>query len=293
MPCYHPILAYRSREVLPSGKRGIVFNPNDGYSDLKVTLPCGQCIGCRLERSRQWAIRCVHESQLHEQNCFITLTFNQANLNSEGSLVKADFQNFMKRLRRWAEPDKIRYFHCGEYGEISQRPHHHAILFGIDFPDKQLLQSERDVSLYTSPALDALWGLGLASIGEVTFESSAYVARYCTKKITGSAAEKAYRDRIPPYNTMSRKPGIASRWYDKYQRDVFPADNVVIRPDVICTPPKFYDKLLEQTEPKEYKKIKSRRMAGADRRKDDNSLERLAVKEELKINQLEKCKRII
>ena len=293
MACYHPILAYKSRTTNENGKRGIVFNPNDGYPDLRVTLPCGQCIGCRLERSRQWAIRCMHESQLHEENCFLTLTFDQENLDQGGSLVKADFQNFMKRLRRFAEPDKIRYFHCGEYGEISQRPHHHAILFGIDFTDKQLLQKERDVSLYTSDQLDSLWGLGLASIGEVTFESCAYVARYCTKKITGPKAEEVYGDRIPPYNTMSRKPGIASRWYDKYQRDVFPADNVVIRPDVKGRPPKFYDKRLEETEPKEYQRIKSKRIASAARRADDNSLERLAVKEELKYKQLNQCKRII
>lgn len=293
MPCYHPAIAYRSRLLNKNGKRELVFNPRDAYNDLRVTIPCGQCIGCRLERSRQWAIRCVHESQLHEENCFITLTFNDENLHPAGTLVKPDFQNFMKRLRKWIEPIKVRYFHCGEYGELNQRPHHHAILFGIDFPDKQLLSNERDVKLYTSEELDSIWGLGFATIGDVTFESSAYVARYCTKKVTGDKADEFYKDRVPPYNTMSRKPGIASGWYDKYQSDVFPSDRVVIRSDVICTPPKFYDKLLEQTEPKQYNKIKSQRLSAARRRAPDNSLERLAVKEEVKIKQLTQCKRII
>ena len=116
MPCYSPIKGYRSKVLSPNGKRTIVFKPNLGFVDLPVLVPCGQCCGCRLERSRQWAIRCTHEASLHENNCFITLTFNDDNLPSDKSLDVRHFQLFMKRLRKQFGSN-IRYYHCGEYGE--------------------------------------------------------------------------------------------------------------------------------------------------------------------------------
>ena len=131
MPCFNPIYAFQPWRSNDNGKRPLVF-ANDIKmgsvpAGLRMAVPCGRCIGCRVERSRQWALRCVHEASLYEENCFVTLTFNDhylynwssRNLHLEdysrviaGSLVKTDFQNFMKRLRR-AHPDrKIRYFHC-------------------------------------------------------------------------------------------------------------------------------------------------------------------------------------
>ena len=151
-------------------------------------VPCGQCIGCRLERSRQWAIRCVHEASLHTDNCFITLTYSPDCLPSDGSLNHDDFQKFFKRLRKHIAPKKIRYYMCGEYGEDLQqpsklgRPHFHACLFGLDFDDKQLYIVRDDVKLYTSATLEKIWGKGFVTIGDVTFESAAYVARYIAKK---------------------------------------------------------------------------------------------------------------
>ena len=75
VPCYYPLTAWRSRHRGPSGKLGVTFRLGDGYADMPLKLPCGQCVGCRLERSRQWAVRCVHEAQMHDRNCFITLRF--------------------------------------------------------------------------------------------------------------------------------------------------------------------------------------------------------------------------
>ena len=116
MPCYHPLLGYRSRSLTEKGKRAVVFNPRDGYVDQPVQLPCGQCIGCRLERSRVWAVRCVHEASLHSDNCFITLTYDNSHLPSDGSLHKDHFQKFMKRLRK--SVGKVRFFHCDENCDI-------------------------------------------------------------------------------------------------------------------------------------------------------------------------------
>lgn len=289
------MLAYRGREINPkTGKRQIVFKPTDGYSDLTVTLPCGQCIGCRLERSRQWAVRCIHEASLHEENCFITLTFSNEWLDSSNSLVKSDFQKFMKRLRKKFDVP-IRYFHCGEYGEKLKRPHHHACLFGFDFHDKQLWSMKNGVKLYRSAALEKLWPYGFATIGQVTFESAAYVARYIMKKQTGKGAEEYYKDKTPPYTTMSRRPGIAHDWYAKYKDDVYPDDEIVIRDKLKVRPPRYYDSLYDLEAPEDFKAIKKKRIQKMNDPEviRENSLSRLVVKEKCKKSQLKELKRTL
>jgi len=248
MPCFYPLKGYRSRTVGPSGKRSIVFNSKLGLLDQKIEVPCGRCIGCRLERSRQWAIRCIHEASLHEKNCFITLTYNEENDTSFGSLVKRDFQLFMKKLRK--KYGKIRYFHCGEYGEKLGRPHYHALLFGFDFPDRRSHLVSGSL-VESSDSLNEIWGKGFCTLGDVTFESAAYVARYIVKKVTGDKAIDHYNsvdfdtgeitsEKYPEYVTMSRRPGIASGWFDKYADEIYSTDSVVIR-GLEMKPPKFYD----------------------------------------------------
>lgn len=235
MPCYNPLQGYRSRHLNASGKRSIAFNIHDGFIDQPITVPCGQCIGCRLERSRQWAIRCVHEASLYDENCFVTLTYDNAHLPDDGSLDKTHFQKFMKRLRKYYGNYRLRYFHCGEYGERFARPHYHLCIFGFDFPDKELWKETSGGKLYISDTLNEIWGKGYCVLGDVTFESAAYVARYITKKITGDKADEHYVDkktgvlRLPEYITMSRRPGIGSDWYSKYSTDAFPSDFIVIR----------------------------------------------------------------
>lgn len=267
MPCFKPLQAWRMPERNPAtGKRVISFSGRGHYQDRPgdvLELPCGQCIGCRLERSRQWAIRCVHEAQLHEKNCFITLTYNSDHLPSGGTLVLKHFQDFMKRLR-FHHGNGIRFFHCGEYGERGGRPHYHACLFNFDFDDKVLWKVERGVKLYVSETLKSLWGLdgvsfGFSTIGEVTFESAAYVARYVTKKITGSSSDEHYAGRKPEYVTMSRRPGIAAGWFAKFGSDVFPLDHVVLRGREM-RPPRFYDLLFERAHASGYAKLKRRRL---------------------------------
>ena len=290
MPCYYPLDGYRSRTKNASGKRSIVFNPSQGFRDQPLKVPCGQCIGCRLERSRQWAIRCVHEASLHENNSFLTLTYNPQNLPEGGTLVVADFQNFMKRLRK-SVGHKIRFFHCGEYGESTRRPHYHAIIFGHDFKDKQLHKTINENNLYTSNTLNKLWPLGHALIGDVTFESAAYVARYCTKKITGAKALEHYTDidystgeiineRKPEYTTMSRRPGIGKAWLEKFRDDIFPDDFVVLAGKKL-RPPNYYLNQYEVTNPEEHQKIKAKRKRAGELNKSENTWMRLRVREEI------------
>ena len=174
MSCVHPLSAYQCTDG------SIVFDERRKHDiSRSLQLPCGQCIGCRLERSRQWAMRCLHEAQLHENNCFITLTYDDAHLPGDRSLHYSDFQKFLKRFRKSLGGAKIRYYMAGEYGEKFGRPHWHACIFGYDFHDKKLFKRTAAGSLiYTSEHLKKLWPFGHSSIGDVTFESAAYVARY-------------------------------------------------------------------------------------------------------------------
>lgn len=306
MPCFHPIPAFRSSRCThpDSGKPVLFFKESDvkawpGYECLSV--PCGQCIGCRLERSRQWAIRCVHEASLYDHNCFITLTFDSDNLNESGSLDKRDFVLFMKRLRfRFSEWKKIRYFHCGEYGEQFGRPHHHACLFNFDFPDKVFKRNAVDGSrVYTSKILSELWPYGFHEIGSVTFESAAYVARYILKKINGDQAQEHYLkcdeqgnfvEIEPEYVTMSRRPGVGRGWYEKFSSDVFPHDYVVLRNGVKCKPPKYYSRQFELTNPDEFSRLRLTKMEEA-KANPHNSPERLLVREDVQLQTLKTLKR--
>jgi len=280
MPCYYPLQGYRSKAGRTNGKWAVTFSPTEGYPDLKVSLPCGQCVGCRLERSRQWAMRCVHEMRQHTENSFITLTFDDEHLNPQESLVKSDFQNFMKRLRKNTGA-KIRYFHCGEYGEKLSRPHHHAILFGYNFPDRKYFKHNKGNNLYTSETLDKSWQhQGHSLIGEANFETAAYTARYILKKVTGPQAANHYNGKIPEYCTMSRRPGIGKTHYDKFKDEIFPDDFVVMR-DQKMTPPKYYMDLLEQDTPEAYEDIKLARYKKAKNNTDFENYARLPVKEEV------------
>lgn len=266
---------------------------------MPVTLPCGQCIGCKLERSRQWALRCVHEASLYDDNCYITLTYNSENLPVDGSVNIRHYQLFMKRLRKMYYPKTIRYFHCGEYGEKMGRPHYHAILFNHRFDDLQLVK-ETPYKLFTSKILEDLWGKGFVTIGEVTFESAAYVARYITKKVNGDQAYEHYSKineitgefhRLEPeYISMSRRPGIGSEFFKKYSSDLYPKDYITVRGRKV-KPAKFYDTLLENEMPDMYRDIKLSRKINSDAKKRDNTLERLRVKETVKKAQFTQLKR--
>lgn len=290
MACFHPISGYRAEAVNPgSGKRSIVFDRRKaaGGGLFPVEIPCGQCIGCRLERSRQWAVRCVHEASLYDSNSFVTLTYDAAHLPAGGTLVKKDFQDFMKRLRERVG-SKIRYFHCGEYGEALGRPHYHAILFNFDFSDKVLWRTSSDAKLYTSDFLSDVWSNGHCTVGGVSFDSAAYVARYCVKKITGSAAVSHYGGKLPEYTTMSRRPGIGRGWYDRFSADCYPSDTCVVRGREVKVP-KYYDRRFEIDSADLFASVKSRRRVVALDLKDchENSYERRLVREKVQELNLE------
>lgn len=298
MACFSPLHGYRGRSVNASGKVPIVFNAADGYADLPVTLPCGRCDGCKLDRSRQWAVRCVHEASLYERNCFITLTVSdefvtpslvkhRGKCDCEGKLCRS-FAAFMKRLRRRFPDERIRFYHAGEYGEKYGRPHYHACLFNFDFADKISFGKRNGFPIWRSPDLETLWPFGNSEIGTVTFESAAYVARYIMKKVTGPLAQGWYLELdedsgevtsvLPEYTTMSRRPGIGAEWYARYGKEVFPADSVVSRGRLVKPPRYYFGKYELQDALGAVEVARERRRS---RRLEDETPERLLVREQV------------
>lgn len=288
--CYRPLSAYQtaSGEVVFSARQGV---------ERELTLPCGSCVGCRLARARQWSIRCVHEASLHKANCFVTLTYRPEHLRPEG-LRYRDFQLFMKRLRRRLGV-RVRFFVVGEYGEHLERPHYHACLFGVDFPDKRPVAYLSRRPGWRSDLLDGLWGLGHTHLGELNVRSAAYAARYCLKKITGQAAASHYSvvdvdgvvsRRTAEFARMSLRPGIGSGWFDKYQDDAYQFDYAIHEGSKYGVP-KYYDRLLERNDPDRLAAIKEGRELRALPFRWDHSPERLAVREEVENARISTLKR--
>ena len=292
MPCYGPLTAYRPAQGAQDGR--LIFNKAKSHSGIAIQVPCGQCVGCRLERSRQWAMRCLHEKRFHKESCFVTLTYDNEHLPAGGTLVKRDYQLFMKRLRK-VKGEGVRFFACGEYGERNARPHYHALLFNCDFLDKlRFSQNKRGDVTYTSKSLHDMWPLGHHVIGDVTFDSAAYVARYVVKKITGSRAAEHYAvidgdgqvyDRTPEFTLMSRRPGIGSSYYDKYASEVYAHDSVIVN-GLEVRPPRFYDTRYELHHPSEFDKLKIKRRRAALVFRADNTSRRRWVKETIAIKRL-------
>lgn len=195
-------------------------------------------MGCKLESSRQWAVRIMHEKKSHSDACFLTLTYDPANLPPGNTLVLRDLTLFHKRAYKALGP--IRYFSCGEYGEKNGRPHYHVLLLNKDFVDKKPVSSRSENPYFASKLLSVLWPHGQHIIGNVDFNSAAYVARYCTKKITGDKAADHYQGRTPEFLVMSRRPGIGASYFDKFQNEMFTHDNIIIN-GLPAPIPRFYN----------------------------------------------------
>jgi hypothetical protein len=228
------------------------------------------------------------------------LTYDDDHIPKDRSLHVDDFQKFMKRLRKKYAPKKIRFFHCGEYGDKMGRPHYHACLFGIDFPDRKCYNLSTG-NVMSSDTLKELWPFGFNVIGDVTFESAAYVARYITKKVTGDDAIWRYTDidpmtgeilaeYKPEYVTMSRRPGIAKDWLLKYASDVYPSDGVIVRGKEV-KPPKYYDSQFEIIAPEVMKKVKALRKNVSKEVIDNNYGSRLRVREFIQKEKFKQKKR--
>lgn len=370
MGCFYPLAATQLLNgtiLVHKRTPGIDLKPTPAGFGRDIKLPCGRCIGCKIQRTQDWATRCLHESQQHKENCFLTLTYrpdllhpsskepdlstvgtvdnredarelptiaqdrvtqatrNSAHVDNSRSrppsapaslgrkdrsascltpdwdgegLSKKDHKKFVKRLRKKCGP--LRYYMCGEYGEKLGKPHYHYLIFGYNFPDRYYWKTSKSGErIYRSATLDRLWPFGHAWIGSVTYESCAYVAAYVMKKLNGSKAEEHYRRQdeggndywlMPEFNEMSRRPGIANKWWHEFNADVY-TDDVIIRDARKARPPRYYDKLLKLFDPAAMAVIQMKREARARDLDEDNTPARLADKEAVALARLKLKKR--
>ena len=327
MPCYSPLKGFKDEET-----GGLVFK-SDGTKET-MEVACGQCLGCRLDRSRMWAARIVHETTLHQHtngNCFVTLTYRPKyectpeqlgkglHIPPDWSLNKRHFQLFMKRLRKKYKDRKIKYYHCGEYGNVCKhginlelvgcpmcnlgRPHYHVCLFNISFNEDLVpYQTETDgTERFTSPILMDLWGYGHVDVAKLEFQSAAYVARYCMKKITGDLAEDHYQSideygeikkLVPEYATMSN--GVGREWYEKYKDDLWPSDEMPVPGHgVVKKVPRYYEEILKTEDEEMLEAIKEKRLAYRDENAGEYTSQRLESRYKVKKAQTKLLSRTI
>lgn len=264
MSCNKPITAFKSRQTKANGKCSISFSPAaDGHP---IALPCGQCIGCRLDRARSWAMRIYLEAQLHKEVCFVTITYDQENIPHGDTLVPRDMQLFIKRVRKHFWPTRIRFYGCGEYGDSFNRPHYHLVLFGVRFTDRFLHKHRGTYTVDRSITLEKLWTKGFSSVQDFSIESAAYVAKYAVKKITGDKAKEHYEwieattgelhERHPEFARMSVKPGIGAEWLQRYYSDLYPKGYITDGKGRKVPPPEYFNKLFERWHPEAYQALR-------------------------------------
>lgn len=260
MPCFYRVPIYRDQVT-----ESIEHRERPGRDYSYEFRKCGYCLGCRLDRARQWGARCLHEASQHEHNSFLTLTY--ANTDSVfGSLQLSEIQGFMHRFRKraWRENRRrFKMFYCGEYGEKRLRPHFHVLIFGhrpedlVELPRRPGLNAP----LYTSNQVSLAWeNRGFISVGQVSFESAAYTAGYVMKKQFGKNAPEYYGKLglTPEFANMSRKGGIGRSWIESFHSEVYPTDEIIIRGKP-QKPPKFYDRWFNNFDPAGYAKLQDDR----------------------------------
>lgn len=284
MACYHPLRAFRTTE-------GVSFSElsrNDNLGEL--SLPCGQCLGCRLRRAEDWTLRIMHEAQMWRENCFVTLTYDDEHLPARGHLQYSDFQRFMKRLRKRAGVP-VRFFVCGEYGPLNLRPHYHACLFNVDFGDRiPRGRSASGAVYFDSPILRELWPLGHVSVQDLNSSTAGYCAKYIVDKVTGDDAEEFYGDRPPEFSRCSLKPGIGAAWFEQFSRDVYAFDHAILHGSERSAP-RYYDKLEKRKRDVSWDEIEQARIDRARAGAADQTPERLAVREVVHRARVSKQKR--
>lgn len=305
MSCYQPLVGVVTGTNLDTGKRIVSISkhgsnpvPLPGQEVIKV--PCGRCIGCQLDYSKQWADRCLLELEDCKDACFVTLTYDNDHIptvvgrssDSGGSFVhltlcRRDVQLFLKRLRKMLSPCTIRFFGCGEYGSRTFRPHYHLILFGWYPPDAVPYgMSQTNNPMFTSKILDRAWSFpsrrnllgeydspnktstsgGLVMVQRVNYATCAYTARYVTKKIN-SPRSSWYKDMgiEPPFSMMSRKPGIGRRYFDEHP-ELWDYDSIHVATEdggKSIYAPRYFKKLLADQDPIKAENLAAMRKAQA------------------------------
>lgn len=231
MNCLHPFTV----------DRGDAFTPF-GHDVRFFQVPCGHCTACRIQRTSEWSIRLQHELAFYDSSAFLTLTYDDDHLpcSSLGypTLVKRDAQLFLKRLRKALPDRKIKYFLAGEYGDVTFRPHYHAIMFDVDSKDQKII--------------DSCWSLGFTMLGTVTPDSCKYVTGYVQKKLYGEKSDEYVSRGVEPVFKLSSQ-GLGKR----FCTDILPKYGVTVSSDgnvLSSTPLTFTVDGVKHGLPNQYKK---------------------------------------
>lgn len=305
MSCYKPLIRlYNPDDKEQSGRVYSLsrFSQLSGkqlkYEDLmynpKVMLiPCGQCIGCRIQQREDWTTRIELEARDYpkEQVWFITLTYDDEHVpgmivktgeimrkvqytwkpgekrpSSVQILLYEDIQKFLKRLRK-AYRGKLRYFVAGEYGEQTARPHYHMILYGWTPTDLKDLYKTQHNGYYTSEWLKGLWEMGQIQIAQAVPETYRYVAGYVTKKmyeIDGKKANAYYElGQTKPFACMSLKPGLGDKYYQEHKKEIWQQGYIQCTNGKRAKIPRYYEKQMEAENPQRLWRIKQNRQKNA------------------------------
>lgn len=190
---------------------GIAMTDRKRFPEGSLKVPCGKCVACRIQKRKEWSMRLKHELNYFDKASFITLTYSDEHLPENNSLQKKELQLFFKRLRKKIydidNPAKyIKYFACGEYGELTERPHYHMIIFGLGLNkyDKYHVMDSWHYCDWNNPTIRK------KSFGLVEDQSIDYVAGYINKKLSGELAEEEYtsRGREPVFKLSSKGLGL-------------------------------------------------------------------------------------
>jgi hypothetical protein len=309
MPCYSPLIRIEDTSKWLKATDGHYYHPakiqkasnilGERLEDMDektenilwkygyTPIPCGNCIGCRLDYSREWANRGYLEAKCWEQNYFVTLTYDDEHLTKldfteddqgftysdpewNGTLVPKDFTQFIKSLRQIMKRDYneegIRFMGCGEYGEEGERPHYHLIFFNLNLPVETFYSPKikNGNTYWQNKIIERAWDKGISNISDATWNTIAYTARYITKKINGKTSSQHYAElgQRKEFFRVSRMPGIGYPYYEKYKDEIYKNDNIIIKNKegaIASKPPKYFDKLYEQENPEKFRKIKIKR----------------------------------
>lgn len=218
-------------------------------SEGDLVLPCGACYECKSKRASEWAMRCRHEIGSHDENCFLTLTYDDENLPSE-LICKEYFQKFMKRLRKLTKT-KLKYIVSHEYGGRTGRPHHHAIIFGWTPPSQDyLMKAPSGEPLFTSKTVDKLWPYGYHSIGEANAKTAYYIASYSLKSNSVDVNNKTTGEVTTVKDTMncSTRPAIGKEFFMQNVDQILATEKYI---------PRYYIKLLEKHFPEKFEEYQN------------------------------------
>lgn len=320
MPCNKPIYLSKTKRgyKFDGQKTGIEWEwERKTYKGDMLKVPCGKCIGCRLDYSRDWANRCYLESLSSKNNYFMTLTYNNENIPKttdinqveRPTLNKQDLVKFLKRLRitwqRKYNNKKIRFFACGEYGSKYARPHYHIIIFNIEIKELKYQTTIRNNNYYINKEIEKIWGKGFVSISRFTRETAEYTAKYMLKKVKGAEARKFYENLniVPEYTTMSKQPGIGAEWFNKNTKRIWEQDSIPTLKKgkyKLQKLPKFYDNKLKKINPERFEKIKEIRIERGEARQIEtnkhnylNEIDQRKLKNYLLEKQLKRHRRIL